>query len=256
MRRLRTRRARADRGRRRVRRNPGEGTVRETFTVAGQQFEVVVPEESVQRRRGRLAMDHPRRRPRPRRSRGGARGQRGAASQGAGGARPHLHALARSDRGRRLRGTFHARQPGRGAGARLHAGGVRSSGRTSTSSIRTTGRGQGREAAAIGRGRRRCRSRTATSARTARTGCSNGRRRRSSRTRLMYGMARDVTERRQAETEVERLADEQAALRRVATLVAEVCHRPGGLRGRRRGGGAAARGRRRWRSTASSPARR
>jgi PAS domain S-box-containing protein len=38
--------------------------------------------------------------------------------------------------------------------------------------------------------------------------------------RAMYGVARDVTERRQAEAEVERLADEQAALRRVATLVA------------------------------------
>src|ERR687891_1220382 len=38
---------------------------------------------------------------------------------------------------------------------------------------------------------------------------------------LMYGMARDVTERRHAEAEVERLADEQAALRRVATLVAQ-----------------------------------
>jgi PAS domain S-box-containing protein len=38
--------------------------------------------------------------------------------------------------------------------------------------------------------------------------------------RLMYGMARDVTERRQAETELGRLAGEQAALRRVATLVA------------------------------------
>src|SRR5918999_1599671 len=38
---------------------------------------------------------------------------------------------------------------------------------------------------------------------------------------LMYGMARDVTERRRAEAEVERLADEQAALRRVATLVAQ-----------------------------------
>ena len=38
--------------------------------------------------------------------------------------------------------------------------------------------------------------------------------------RLMYGVARDVTERRQAEAEVKRLADEQAALRRVATLVA------------------------------------
>jgi PAS domain S-box-containing protein len=37
--------------------------------------------------------------------------------------------------------------------------------------------------------------------------------------RLMYGMARDVTERRQAETELERLVDQQAALRRVATLV-------------------------------------
>jgi signal transduction histidine kinase len=35
------------------------------------------------------------------------------------------------------------------------------------------------------------------------------------------GVARDVTERRQAEAEVERLAGEQAALRRVATLVAE-----------------------------------
>jgi signal transduction histidine kinase len=34
-------------------------------------------------------------------------------------------------------------------------------------------------------------------------------------------MARDVTERRRAETELERLADEQAALRRVATLVAQ-----------------------------------
>jgi PAS domain S-box-containing protein len=37
--------------------------------------------------------------------------------------------------------------------------------------------------------------------------------------RLMYGVARDVTERRQAEAELKRLADEQAALRRVATLV-------------------------------------
>jgi signal transduction histidine kinase len=36
----------------------------------------------------------------------------------------------------------------------------------------------------------------------------------------MFGMARDVTERRQAESELERLAGEQAALRRVATLVA------------------------------------
>jgi PAS domain S-box-containing protein len=39
--------------------------------------------------------------------------------------------------------------------------------------------------------------------------------------RVMYGVARDVTERRQAETELERLAGEQAALRRVATLVAK-----------------------------------
>jgi PAS domain S-box-containing protein len=38
--------------------------------------------------------------------------------------------------------------------------------------------------------------------------------------RLMYAVARDVTERRQAEAELERLAGEQAALRRVATLVA------------------------------------
>jgi PAS domain S-box-containing protein len=37
--------------------------------------------------------------------------------------------------------------------------------------------------------------------------------------RLMYGMARDVTERRQTEAALERLAAEQAALRRVATLV-------------------------------------
>jgi PAS domain S-box-containing protein len=37
---------------------------------------------------------------------------------------------------------------------------------------------------------------------------------------FMYGMARDVTERREAETELGRLAAEQAALRRVATLVA------------------------------------
>jgi signal transduction histidine kinase len=35
----------------------------------------------------------------------------------------------------------------------------------------------------------------------------------------MYAVARDVTERRQAEAELERLADEQAAQRRVATLV-------------------------------------
>jgi PAS domain S-box-containing protein len=38
--------------------------------------------------------------------------------------------------------------------------------------------------------------------------------------RLMYGVARDVTERRQAEGELRRLAGEQAARRRVATLVA------------------------------------
>jgi PAS domain S-box-containing protein len=38
--------------------------------------------------------------------------------------------------------------------------------------------------------------------------------------RAMYAVARDVTERRQAEAELERLAGEQAALRRVATLVA------------------------------------
>jgi PAS domain S-box-containing protein len=37
---------------------------------------------------------------------------------------------------------------------------------------------------------------------------------------VMYGVARDVTERRRAETELARLAGEQAALRRVATLVA------------------------------------
>jgi PAS domain S-box-containing protein len=38
--------------------------------------------------------------------------------------------------------------------------------------------------------------------------------------RVMYGVARDVTERRRAESELERLVAEQAALRRVATLVA------------------------------------
>jgi PAS domain S-box-containing protein len=38
--------------------------------------------------------------------------------------------------------------------------------------------------------------------------------------RSMYGVARDVTERRQAESELRRLAGDQAALRRVATLVA------------------------------------
>ncbi len=38
--------------------------------------------------------------------------------------------------------------------------------------------------------------------------------------RLMYAVARDVTERRRVEAEFERLAQEQAALRRVATLVA------------------------------------
>ena len=37
--------------------------------------------------------------------------------------------------------------------------------------------------------------------------------------RVMYAVARDVTDRRQAEAELKRLADEQAALRRVATLV-------------------------------------
>jgi GAF domain-containing protein len=35
----------------------------------------------------------------------------------------------------------------------------------------------------------------------------------------MYGMARDMTERRQGEAELERLAGQRAALRRVATLV-------------------------------------
>jgi PAS domain S-box-containing protein len=38
--------------------------------------------------------------------------------------------------------------------------------------------------------------------------------------RLMYGVARDVTDRHRAEAELARLAGEQAALRRVATLVA------------------------------------
>jgi PAS domain S-box-containing protein len=38
--------------------------------------------------------------------------------------------------------------------------------------------------------------------------------------RFVYGVARDVTERRRAESELRRLAGEQAALRRVATLVA------------------------------------
>jgi len=38
--------------------------------------------------------------------------------------------------------------------------------------------------------------------------------------KLMYGVARDVTERRRAESELRRLAGEQAARRRVATLVA------------------------------------
>jgi PAS domain S-box-containing protein len=38
--------------------------------------------------------------------------------------------------------------------------------------------------------------------------------------RAIYAVARDVTERRRAETEAERLAEEQAALRRVAELVA------------------------------------
>jgi PAS domain S-box-containing protein len=38
---------------------------------------------------------------------------------------------------------------------------------------------------------------------------------------VMYSVARDVTERRRAEAEVERLAEEQAALRRVATRVAQ-----------------------------------
>ena len=37
---------------------------------------------------------------------------------------------------------------------------------------------------------------------------------------MLYGVARDVTERRQAESELRRLAGEQAARRRVATLVA------------------------------------
>lgn len=37
---------------------------------------------------------------------------------------------------------------------------------------------------------------------------------------VMYGVARDVTDRRRAETESQRLADEQSALRRVAELVA------------------------------------
>jgi PAS domain S-box-containing protein len=37
---------------------------------------------------------------------------------------------------------------------------------------------------------------------------------------LLYGVGRDVTDRRQAETELERLVGEQAALRRVATLIA------------------------------------
>lgn len=40
--------------------------------------------------------------------------------------------------------------------------------------------------------------------------------------RAMYAVARDVTERRQAEAELARLLDEQAALRRVAALDGEL----------------------------------
>jgi hypothetical protein len=39
--------------------------------------------------------------------------------------------------------------------------------------------------------------------------------------RVTYAVARDVTDRRQAEVELERLAEEQGALRRVATLVVQ-----------------------------------
>ena len=70
---------------------------------------------------------------------------------------------------------------------------------------------------------RRCRSRTASSARTGPSRVLEWTTTPDVENRLMYGVARDVTERRQAEAEVERLADEQAALRRVATLVAARC---------------------------------
>src|ERR687888_405612 len=55
-------------------------------------------------------------------ARGGARDQRGAASEGAERARPHLQSLVRSDRGGQLREALHARESGGGADPRLHTG--------------------------------------------------------------------------------------------------------------------------------------
>ena len=95
-----------------------------SFTEAGQRFDVLVPREAVGGAAGGGALDRPCRRPRPLRPRGSARGQLGAARPGAGRARPHLHALLRPHRRRRLRRTIHAREPGRRADSGLHGGGA------------------------------------------------------------------------------------------------------------------------------------
>ena len=61
--------------------------------------------------------------------------------------------------------------------------------------------------------------------------------------RVFYGYLRDLTARNVAEAALHRLADEQAALRRVATAVAARATRRGCSTLRQRGGRAAARGR-------------
>ena len=191
-----------------------------SFTVAGQRFDVLVPREAVSGLAAVLPWIVLGAGAGPRRPGSRARGHLGPASQGTGRPRPDLHSLARPDRGRRFRRTLHARQSGSRADARLHAGRVL--GRPYLDLVHPDDRETtAAEAAAIGDGK-------ATLSFENRYARKDGSHRVLEWTStpvvedgVMYGMARDVTERRRAEAEAKRLADEHAALRRVATLVAE-----------------------------------
>ena len=148
--------------------------------------------------------------------------------------RAHVPALGRPAGDRRGRRLHAARQPGVRAAAGLHDG---RAARASHGGVR-----------ASRRSRRACatehRAARARRGRRARRDPRGARRRRGPDVRverapgrregLIYAAARDITERRRAERALELLVSEQAALRRVATLVARDASPGRGARRRRR----------------------
>ena len=154
----------------------------------------------------------------------GLAGALGVTRRGAPGrrrARPHLQSFFRPDCGGGFRGTFHACNPAVEQILGYTAGGSWR-GLTFNLSIRPPRRPVRRRPESS-KGRRSRRSRTATSERMAPYRVLEWTSTPVLHERLMYGVARDVTERQQAESELRRLAGEQAARRRVATLRREGC---------------------------------